>query len=162
MTVSASDELTIIARERMKFLAIGFYVRGGMMLFFGCFFLVYVAMFAAVSFIPESSWNYPPRGATATANSTPAPQPNNSGAPPVVMFRVMAGIMAGVVLLVWVAGALTLYCGRCIKQRKHRGLVYTMAALNCIFVPYGTLLGVFTFIVLGSPEAAAEWNAPPS
>src|SRR5262249_11147039 len=143
-------------------LAIGFYVRGGVMLVFGCFFLIYVAMFFAFSMIPESAWNQPQSGAVAhtTASASPAPQVANPAAPPLVMFRVMAGVMAGVVGLVWVAGALTLYCGRCIKKRTHRVLIYIMAGVNCMFIPYGTLLGVFTFIVLGSPEAIAEWNDP--
>ena len=146
----------------MNLLAIGFYVRGGMMLVFGCFFLLYVEMFFAVSMIPASSWNQPPPNklASATANSAPVNPIANPGAPPVAMFRIMAGIMSGVVVLAWIAGALTLYSGNCIKKRKHRVLVYVMAGLNCFFIPYGTLLGVFTFIVLGSPEAIAEWNNP--
>lgn len=132
------------------------------MLVFGCFLLLYVGMFFAFSMIPESSWNQPTpnRVANATANSTPAQHATNPGAPPVAVFRVMAGIMGGVVVFVWIAGALTLYSGSCIKKRKHRVLVYVMAGLNCFFIPYGTLLGVFTFIVLGSPDAIAEWNDP--
>jgi hypothetical protein len=161
--VSASDELRIIARERMKVLAIGFYVRGGMMLLFGFFFLIYVAMFAAFSFIPQSSWNQrPARQAVTNAfpTVTPAQQLANPGPPPAAMFRIMAAVMGGVVLLAWVVGALTLYSGNCIRKRKHRTFVYVMAGLNCFFIPYGALLGVFTFIVLGSPEATAEWNDP--
>jgi hypothetical protein len=34
----SEDEARIIARERLRILTIGFYVRGGMMLAFGCFF----------------------------------------------------------------------------------------------------------------------------
>jgi hypothetical protein len=146
----------------MNLLAIGFYVRGGMMLLFGCFFMLYVGMLFAFSMIPESSWNQPTThiAANATANSTPAPLAAKPVPPPVAIFRVMAGIMSGMVVLAWIAGALTLYSGNCIKKRKHRVLVYVMAGLNCFFIPYGTLLGVFTFIVLGSPEAIAEWNDP--
>ena len=163
VSVSASDEARIIARERLNFLAIGFYVRGGMMLVFGCFMVLYACMFFAFSFIPESAWNQPiSHGTAAIANATPAAQVANSnpGAPPVAMFRIMAGVIIGVVVLVWIAGALTLYSGSCIKKRKHRILVYVMAGFNCFFIPYGTLLGVFTFIVMSSPEAIAEWNDP--
>jgi hypothetical protein len=146
----------------MNLLAIGFYVRGGMMLLFGCFFMLYVGMLFAVSMIPESSWNQPAphNAANATVTSTSAPLAAKPAPPPVAIFRIMAGIMGGAVLLAWIAGALTLYSGHCIKKRKHRVLVYVMAGLNCLFIPYGTLLGVFTFIVLGSPEAIAEWNDP--
>ncbi|HZR77663.1 MAG TPA: hypothetical protein VFA58_00550, partial [Chthoniobacterales bacterium] len=122
----------------------------------------YVAFFFAFAAIPQSAWNQPPRTSNpaATATAAPAGRVSNPAAPPVAVFRIIGGIMSGFVALAWTAGALTIYSGRCIKQRKHRVLVYIMAALNCLFVPYGTLLGVFTFIVLGSPEAVAEWNDP--
>jgi hypothetical protein len=157
---SAAAEERIVARERLNFLAIGFYVRGGIMLVFGCFMVLYACMFLLFSLMPESAWNQPTSHAAAATNSTPAAHMANPGAPPVAVFRVMAGVIIGVVVLIWIAGALTLYSGSCVKKRKHRMLVYVMAALNCFFIPYGTLLGVFTFIVLGSPEAIAEWNDP--
>jgi len=42
VSVPPSDdaEASIIARERLRILMIGFYVRGGMMVAFGCFFLI--------------------------------------------------------------------------------------------------------------------------
>jgi len=143
-------------------LAIGFYVRGAMMLLFGCFMLLYVGMLLAFSFIPESAWNQPSAqsATSAAASSSPVPLTTNAGVPPVAVFRVIGGIMGGAVILIWIGGALTLYSGSCIKKRKHRILVYVMAALNCFFIPYGTLLGVFTFVVLSSPEAITEWNNP--
>jgi hypothetical protein len=55
----SEGEASIIARERLRILTIGFYVRGGIFLAFGCFFLIYVAMFAGMSFIPESASNQP-------------------------------------------------------------------------------------------------------
>ena len=164
MTVSISEELRVVTRERLSLLAIGFYVRGALMLVFSCFFLIYVAVLLSFSFIPESAWNQPAKASlatTASASATPAPSLHtgaNPGAPPVIFFRIMAAVMGGFVILGWIGGALTIYSGKCIKKRKHRMLVYVMAALNCLFIPYGTLLGIFTFIVLGSPEAIAEWN----
>ena len=133
------------------------------MLVFSCFFLIYIAMLLSFSFIPQSAWNQPPKASASPStfvSATPTPHPANSGAPPVIFFRIVAGVMSGFVVVGWIAGALTLFSGSCIKKRKHRALVYVMAALNCLFIPYGTLLGVFTFIVLGSPEAIAEWNDP--
>src|SRR5262249_14692199 len=120
VTVSASDELRIVARERLNILAIGFYVRGGIMLVFSCFFLLYVVMLLSFSFIPASAWDQPHRAtasSSASVSATPAPAPHvpaNSGAPPVMFFRIMAGVMGGFVLLGWTAGALTIYSGNCI------------------------------------------------
>ena len=70
----------------------------------------------------------------------------------------MAGVMSGMMLLGWTFGVLTLYAGRCVQKRRNKTLIYIMAALNCMFIPYGTLLGVFTFIVLASPAAIQEFS----
>ena len=70
----------------------------------------------------------------------------------------MAAVMGGLMFLGWTIGGLTAYAGRCIQKRKHKSLVYVMAALNCLFIPYGILLGIFAFIVLGSPAAAEEFK----
>jgi hypothetical protein len=165
VAVSAEDELRIIARERLNFLAIGFYVRGGIMVAFSCFFLLYVCMFLGFSFIPEAAWNQPPKASpppTSLTFVTPTPasrrHPANSGAPPVIVFRIMAGVMGAFVLVGWAVGALTLYAGRCIQKRRHKVLIYIMAAVNCVFIPYGILLGIFTFIILGSTEAREEFR----
>jgi len=155
------DEARIIAREQLRFLAIGFYVRGGVMLAFSCFFLIYVFMLLAFSFIPESAWNQPPRPSASPAASvwpTPTPHPSTAGAPPVIFFRVMAGVMGGLMLVGWTVGGLTAYAGRCIQRRRRKTLIYVMAAANCLFIPYGIVLGIFTFIVLGSPAAIEEFT----
>jgi hypothetical protein len=65
------------------------------------------------------------------------------------------------VLAGWAIGGLTAYAGWCIQRRRHRGLIYTMSALNCVFLPYGTLFGVAAIIVLSSPAAKLEFASPP-
>jgi hypothetical protein len=155
------SEAVIITLERLRFLAIGYYVRGGVIIAFSSFLLIYVVMLSAFSFIPESNWKPSPTptpSVSTFSSPTPAPHPSNSEAPPVIFLRIMAGIMGGVMLLGWIFGALTLYAGRSIQKRKHKALIYVMAAFNCMFIPYGTLLGVFTFIILGSPPAIQEFS----
>lgn len=39
-----------------------------------------------------------------------------------------------------------------LKQRRSRVFCMIVAGLGCLAVPYGTLLGVFTFVVLGRPS----------
>ena len=157
--VPDKSETVIITRERLRFLAIGYYVRGGVIIVFSSFLLIYVVMLSAFSFIPESKWKPSPTPTPSVSTfSWPTPHPPNSEAPPVIFFRIIAGIIGGVMLLGWTFGALTLYAGRSIQKRKHKALIYVMAAVNCMFVPYGTLLGVFTFIILGSPPAIEEFS----
>ena len=47
-----------------------------------------------------------------------------------------------------VESVLNLLCGLFLRQRKHRTFSMVVAGINCIQVPLGTVLGVFTLIVL--------------
>jgi hypothetical protein len=70
-------------------------------------------------------------------------------AAPIRFFGILFFAIGGaVVLFGWTLGALTAYAGRCIsKQEKHTFCV-VVACVNCLHMPIGTLLGVFTLIVL--------------
>ena len=46
-------------------------------------------------------------------------------------------------------GVLNLCTAHYLKRRKARTFCMVVAGLGCILIPYGTLLGVFTLIVLG-------------
>jgi len=58
------------------------------------------------------------------------------------------------VILVFVLGQWfrLLYRGA-LRKRKHRTFLLVMAALSCLSIPYGTILGIFTFMVLQRPAA---------
>jgi hypothetical protein len=54
------------------------------------------------------------------------------------------------VFAVWLvaSGVLNLISGMCIRARKHRTFSLIVAGINCVHIPLGTALGVFTIIVL--------------
>ncbi len=68
-----------------------------------------------------------------------------------------AFILCGLAL----AGAIAL-AGR--NLQRHRGHTYCMvvAALSCTMMPFGTVLGVFTLIVLLRPGVKALFESPPA
>ncbi|GAB3103904.1 hypothetical protein [Lysobacter terrae] len=47
--------------------------------------------------------------------------------------------------------ALLAYAGRCLRQRRRYTFCLVMAAISCAFMPFGTVLGIFTLIVLTKP-----------
>lgn len=55
-------------------------------------------------------------------------------------------LICGVVILA--GGILTLISGRFIHRRVNRTFSIVIAGLNCLHFPFGTLLGIFTIIVL--------------
>ena len=141
-------------RERLRLLALGYYVKGAVGAVFVSFFLLHFCMFLGFSFLPESSWNAPPKSATTAQSPLVLPSPAlrvaNQG-PPVIIFRILAAVIGVIILLGWTFGALTIYAGRCVQKRQHRVFIYVMAGLNCPFIPWGTLLGIATFVLLQSP-----------
>lgn len=139
-------------RERLRLLALGYYVKGAVGAVFISFLLLHFFLFLGFSFVPESSWNASKSVTTAQSPSVPPPAPriSNQG-PPVMMFRIFAAVIGMIILLGWTFGALTIYAGRCVQKRKHRVLIYVMAGLNCALIPWGTLLGIATFMLLQSP-----------
>lgn len=69
-------------------------------------------------------------------------------APPIIMglffvFFALVAITLGLIL------AIAIICsGRFLSRRKHYTFCLVVAGVECIFMPFGTVLGVFTLIVL--------------
>lgn len=59
-------------------------------------------------------------------------------------------------------GAFIAYAGRCLAQRRRHTLCMVVAAISCLCMPLGTVLGVFTLIVLLRPSVKAAFDAPAS
>lgn len=73
----------------------------------------------------------------------------DSGSGPPAFIGWLFVMMAGGVMLLGVGFAACIAAaGRCLVQRKAYTFCLVMAAVQCIFVPIGTVLGVFTIIVL--------------
>ena len=54
------------------------------------------------------------------------------------------------VFAVWFfsSGVLNLISGLCLRAKKHRTFSIIVASINCLHIPLGTVLGVFTIVVL--------------
>jgi len=161
----SETEEQLIVRDRLRWLAIGFYVKGAMCAIFVSFLIFHFVFMLGFSFMPESAWNPPPKPATIvqspgklpSLSPTPTPAPINP-APPVFILRIFAALIGMIILLGWTLGGLTIYAGRCLQKRTRRTFIYVMAAVNCPFLPWGTLLGVATFILLQTPVARREFG----
>lgn len=64
---------------------------------------------------------------------------------------VMLGVGSLACLFSIAVVVLMVYAAKSIKERKNSTLIYIAAGLNCLHVPLGTALGVFTFIVMSRP-----------
>jgi hypothetical protein len=68
---------------------------------------------------------------------------------PTRLFGLIFVLIGGaVVLFGWTLGALTIYAGRCISRREKHTFCLVVACVNCLQMPLGTALGIFTLIVM--------------
>lgn len=116
--------------EHLKLLAVFHYVVAGIGALFACFPLIHVAVGLLFFFHP---------GSGVGQKDLP---PEWFG----LIFVVIGGFF---VLLGWTAAICTFISGRYLAKRRKRMFSFVMGAVLCMFMPFGTVLGVFTLIVLG-------------
>ena len=60
--------------------------------------------------------------------------------------------MAMLILFGWSFAVCVIVAGRSLARHRHYTFCLVMAGVLCIFMPFGTVLGVFTIIVLMRPS----------
>jgi len=128
--------------EHLKLLAIFHYVVGVLGALFACFPLIHVTIGAMLVFHPDFM----------TGGQKGPPPPAFIG----YLFMLMGGLF---VLAGWTAAICTVVSGRFLARRKNRMFSLVMAAILCLFVPFGTVLGVFTIIVLSKESVQRLYRA---
>ena len=61
-------------------------------------------------------------------------------------------IPAAMILLGWAFAIALVFAGRNLARKQRYTFCLIMAGINCMFMPFGTVLGVFTIIVLMRPS----------
>ncbi len=54
-----------------------------------------------------------------------------------------------------------LIAGRSLALRKRYSFAFVMACIECLFIPFGTILGVFTIVVLSRESVRALFSKAP-
>jgi len=112
--------------EQLKLLAIFHYVVAGMAAMVACIPFLHLFMGLALA-------------AGALGDSDPEARPVGL----VIMVFAAFFIVAG-----WTFAVLVAFAGRSLQTRQRYTYCLVMAGIECIFMPVGTVLGVFTIIVL--------------
>ena len=93
--------------------------------------------------------------------SSPSSSPTTNASMPPPEFGMMFVIMGVLgMVFVWVLGGLALHAAKCIRERRNWTWVMVSACLDCLHMPIGTALGVFTIIVINRPSVRALFDAP--
>lgn len=127
--------------EHLRLLSIFHYVCAGLAALFALFPVFHLVFGLVMLFAPQ---------VFGPANNQP---PQIIG----LLFVIFAGAF---MVMGWTFAALLALAGRSLARRKRYTFCLVMAGLACMFMPFGTVLGVFTIFVLVRPSVKLLF-APP-
>lgn len=131
--------------QHIKLLSTFHYIVGGLGALFACIPLIHVTL-GILMIVNPNFLNGGHKGPT----------------PPAFIgyfFIIIGGFF---VLCGWAAAICTVISGRYLARRKKRMFSFVMAAILCMFAPFGTVLGVFTIIVLSKESVQKLYENPPA
>lgn len=80
-------------------------------------------------------------------------QPQESDEFPMALFGLMFAVIGGsFILLGWIFAICIALAGRSLATKKRYMFCLVMAGIQCAFTPFGTVLGIFTILVLVRPS----------
>jgi hypothetical protein len=134
-------------REHLRTLAICHYVLGGLCFLIGLFPMFHLALGIAI----------------VTGLIPMQPQGNGNAPPfPAELFGwFFIGIASAVIAFYWALGLALVQAGTCLRQARWRTFCIVVAGFSCLFQPLGTILGVFTIIVLMRPSVRDAFEPSP-
>jgi len=117
--------------EHLRLLAIFHYVVAGFATLFSLFPLLYTTIGVVFIF--------------AARHGTPKP---GEELPPEFLGWIFVGLGSILFLAGLAMAVCILIAGRCLSRRRRYTFALIIACIECLFIPFGTILGVFTIIVL--------------
>ena len=125
-------------QEHLRLLSIFHYVVAGIIALFACFPIIHLVIGILFLVAPEAMSGH-----------------SASGPPPLLFGLMFTLVPAMMILAGWALTAVVFLAGRNLARRRHYTFCLVVAAISCVFMPFGTVLGVFTIIVLNRPSVKA-------
>ncbi|BCM89847.1 hypothetical protein IAD21_01695 [Abditibacteriota bacterium] len=153
--------------EHLNLLSLFYYIAAGLFALGGLVFIFHIVMGLAIA---SGAMSHATNAAvTANPNTFPgAPSlpsgglPTKNAPPPDASGWIFVGMGLFALITFETIAAFTYLAGRSLARREKKTLIQVVAGILCLNMPLGTALGVFTFVVLGRPSVAAQFEAPRS
>lgn len=124
--------------QHLKLLSIFHYIVAGITFLFGCIPIIHLVMGIAMMF----------GGMTD----------NRGQQPPFIFGLLFTCIPACFICFAWAVAVCMALTGTRLKARTHYQFCFVVACVECIFMPLGTVLGIFTILVLNRPSVKAMFT----
>jgi hypothetical protein len=141
LSFEGNPQLAAVDDEHLRLLSIFHYVVAGVTALIGCCPSIHLAVGIALlagAFPPDTHGEAPPRFIGA-------------------FFVVFSAAM---ILSLWTLAVFLLLAGRNLARRRGHTFCFVVACIACLFMPFGTVLGAFTIIVLSRPSVKARFGLP--
>ena len=116
--------------EQLRLLSVFHYVVGGLSGLFSLFPVIHLVIGLMIVFSPQTFPGKP------------------GDAPPAFVGWLIVGFVAMMILFGLAVSASIVFAGRSLARRRHYTFCLVIAGIECMFMPFGTVLGVFTIVVL--------------
>lgn len=133
--------------EHLRLLSIFHYVVAGLTALFACIPLVHLTIGLVMLFAPGAFEHG--RGGGA-----------NDPAVLRLVGTIFTCVATALILAGWSLAVCVFQAGRFLRARRHYMFCLVIAALLCMITPFGTVLGVFTIIVLVRPSVRLLFEQP--
>ncbi len=120
----------IVDEEQLRLLTLFYYISAGITALFACFPFIHLIMGIIMIVISCCC------------------KVENGDAPLAVIGLVFIGFALVFILAGWTIAVLKFLVARSIRNRRNYTFCLVVAGISCLSIPYGTILGVMTFIVL--------------
>src|SRR5438067_10067177 len=132
--------MTTQEEQHLQLLAIFHYIVGGLAALFACLPLIHLTIDLVMVFGGFSG----------------------SQAPPAFVGWLFIILGGGFFLVGQSLAICIIIAGRFLAQRKRYLFVFVVACCECVFMPFGTVLGVFTIVLLSRESVKSAFNAATS
>ncbi len=129
--------------EHLRLLSIFHYIVGGLAGLFALFPIVHLILGLVFILAPEAF------------------APEGEEPPPAFLGWFFVVFAASFILLGWIFAVCVIVTGRFLARHRHWLFCLVMGAIECLFMPFGTVLGVFTIVVLMRESTKELFSARP-
>lgn len=137
-----NEATDIIDNDRLRWISFFHYVSGGITIAFSLFFLIYAAIFGFIAFNPE------------VASKAQHANPKQT----LEVIRILVFVFGTFSTIGILLGISEILSGTFIRKRKYRVFSMVIAVLRVLNIPYGTILSIFTLIMLSRESVKEQYQ----